>query len=253
MRACALEFQGNWDEHLPLIEFSYNNSFHSSIGMVPYEALYGRKCRSPIYWDVEGLRQIEGPEMVQQTVEKIEVVKRCMKAAQDRQRSYYDRHHREMTYEVGDKVFLRVSPWRGIVRFGRRGKLSPRYIGPYEITERIGPLAYRLKLPIELSRLHDVFYVSMLKRYRSNPSHVIREPDFEVAEDMSYVEEPMEILDRKVRRLRNRYIPMVKVKWSFHSPKEVIWEVEKDMRERYPYLFPKSGNVSFNNFEDEIS
>ncbi|KAL0428121.1 UNVERIFIED_CONTAM: Transposon Tf2-11 polyprotein [Sesamum latifolium] len=105
MRACTMEFKGNWDDHLPLMEFAYNNSFHSSISMAPYEALYGRRCRSPVCWDIEGLRQLEGPELVQETVEKIQIVKKCLKAAQDRQKSYVDKHRREMEYEVGDKVF----------------------------------------------------------------------------------------------------------------------------------------------------
>ncbi|KAL0405890.1 UNVERIFIED_CONTAM: Transposon Tf2-12 polyprotein [Sesamum latifolium] len=121
MRACTMEFKGNWDDHLPLMEFAYNNSFHSSISMAPYEALYGRRCRSPVCWDIEGLRQLEGPELVQKTVEKIQIVKKCLKAAQDRQKSYVDKHRREMEYEVGDKVFLKVSPWKGILRFGRQG------------------------------------------------------------------------------------------------------------------------------------
>ncbi|KAL0378532.1 UNVERIFIED_CONTAM: Transposon Tf2-11 polyprotein [Sesamum radiatum] len=237
MRACTMEFKGNWDDHLPLMEFAYNNSFHSSIGMAPYEALYGRRCRSPVCWDIEGLRQVEGPELVQETVEKIKIVKKCLKAAQDRQKSYADKHRREMEYEIGDKVFLKVSPWKGILRFGRQGKLSPRYIGPYEIIERIGPLAYRLALPSELSQIHDVFHVSMLRRYRSDPSHVLREPEIEISEELTYVEEPTEILDRSVRKLRNKEIPMVKVKWSHHSPREATWEVEEHMRDKYPYLF----------------
>ncbi|KAL0319704.1 UNVERIFIED_CONTAM: Transposon Tf2-11 polyprotein [Sesamum radiatum] len=163
MRACTMEFKGNWDDHLPLMEFAYNNSFHSSIGMAPYEALYRRRCRSPICWDIEGLRQLEGPELVQETMDKIQVVKKCLKATQDPQKRYVDKHHREMEYEVGDKVFLKISPWKGILRFGRQEKLSPRYIGPYEIIERIEPLAYRLAIPTELSQIHDVFHVSMLR------------------------------------------------------------------------------------------
>ncbi|KAL0455716.1 UNVERIFIED_CONTAM: Retrovirus-related Pol polyprotein from transposon.6 [Sesamum latifolium] len=187
--------------------------------------------------DIDGLRQLEGLELVQEMVEKIKIVKKYLKAAQDRQKSYADKHQREMEYEIGDKVFLKVSPWKGILRFGRQGKLSPRYIGPYEIIERIGPLAYRLALPSELSQIHDVFHVSMLQRYRSDPSHVLREPEIEISEELTYVEEPTEILDRSVRKLRNKEIPMVKVKWSHHSPREATWEVEEHMRDKYPYLF----------------
>ncbi|KAL0294452.1 UNVERIFIED_CONTAM: hypothetical protein Sradi_6887900 [Sesamum radiatum] len=102
-----------------------------------------------------------------------------------------------MEYEVGEKVFLKVSPWRGILRFGKKGKLSPRYIGPYEIRERVGPLAYRLALPVELSQIHDVFHVSMLRRYRSDPSYILRELEVEISEGLTYVEEPIEILEYK--------------------------------------------------------
>ncbi|KAL2237203.1 UNVERIFIED_CONTAM: Transposon Tf2-11 polyprotein [Sesamum indicum] len=195
MRSCVIEFRGNWDDHLPLMEFAYSNSFHSSIGMAPYEALYGRKYRSPICWDIEGLRQLEGPELVQETVDKIKTVKKCLKAAHDRQKSDVDKHRREMEYEVGEKVFLKVSPWRGILRFGKQQKLSPRYIRSYEILERIGPLAYRLALPTELSQIHDVFHVSILRRYRSDPSHILHESEIEISEGLTYVEEPIEILD----------------------------------------------------------
>ncbi|KAL0405616.1 UNVERIFIED_CONTAM: hypothetical protein Slati_3875500, partial [Sesamum latifolium] len=150
---------------------------------------------------------MEGPEIVQETIDKIQTVKKCLKAAQDRQKSYIDKHRREMEYDVGERVFLKVSPWRGVLRFGKQGKLSPRYIGPYEITERIGPLAYRLALPVELSQIHDVFHVSMLRRYRSDPSHVVRDPEIEVSENLTYIEEPIEILDRTVKKLRNKDIP----------------------------------------------
>ena len=164
---------GAWDEHISLMEFAYNNQYHSSIQMAPYEALYGRKCRSPIYWDEEGTRVLEGPEIVQDTMDKVKLIKSRLKAAQDRQKSYADQHRREMEYKVGEKVFLRVSPWKGVIRFSQKGKLSPRYIGPYEILGRIGPLAYRLALPLEMAQIHDVFHVSMLRRYRSDPTHVL--------------------------------------------------------------------------------
>ncbi|KAL0394600.1 UNVERIFIED_CONTAM: hypothetical protein Slati_4426200 [Sesamum latifolium] len=157
MRACIMEFKGNWDDHLPLMEFAYNNSIHSSIGMAPYEALYGKRCRNLVCWDIEGLRQLEGSKLVQEMVKKIQIVKNCLKAAQDRQKSYADKHRREMEYEIDDKVFLKVSPWKGILRFGKQGKLSPRYIGPYEIFESIGPLAYRLALPSDRYMMFSIF------------------------------------------------------------------------------------------------
>ena len=175
--------------------------------------------------------------MIQETVEKVQVVKMCLKAAQDRQRSYADKHRREMEYNVGEKVFLKVSPWKGILRFGKQGKLSPRYVGPYEILERIGPLAYRLALPRELSSIHYMFYVSMLRQYRSDPSHIIQELEIKISEKLTYVEEPIEILDRKEKQLRNKEIPMVKVLWSKHVVEDCTWETKTEMRVTYPYFF----------------
>ncbi|KAJ8763030.1 hypothetical protein K2173_023235 [Erythroxylum novogranatense] len=143
---------------------------------------------------------------------------------------------------------LEVSPWRGVLRFGKKGKLSPRYIGPFEIIERIGPLAYRLTLPSEMAQIHNVFHVSMLKRYRSDPTHVILTQEIEVSSNLSYVEEPVKIIGYQNKQLRNRLIPMVKVLWKNHSSKEATWETEEHMRSQYPYLFDLLGK----NFEDEI-
>ncbi|KAJ8748467.1 hypothetical protein K2173_003363 [Erythroxylum novogranatense] len=188
-----------------------------------------------------------GPELIQDTVDKVQLIRSRIKAAQDRQKSYVDQHRREMEYSVGDRVFLRVSPWKGVLRFGRKGKLSPRYIGPYEILERIGPLAYRLALPSEMSQMHDVFHVSMLRRYRSDPTHVIPTQEIEIASDLSYVEEPVQIIGSRVKQLRNRVIPLVKVLWKNHSSEEATWEIEEHMS-RYPHLFDRT----VLNFEDEI-
>ena len=138
LRVCAIDFKGNWDDHLPLIEFSYNNSYHASIGMPPYEALYGRKCRSPVYWEEVGERKILGPELVQQTKEAVELIKKRLVAAQDRQRRYADPHRKSMDLEVGEPVLLKVSPMKGITRFGKKGKLHPRYVGPFEILRKVG-------------------------------------------------------------------------------------------------------------------
>ena len=135
LRACVIDFEGSWIKYLPLIEFSYNNSYQSTIGVAPYEMLYGRKCISPIHWDETGERRYLGPEMVQRTNEAIEKIRARMLASQSRQKSYSDLKRRSVEFQVGDHVFLRVSPMRGVKRFGVRGKLSPRFVGPFEILE----------------------------------------------------------------------------------------------------------------------
>ncbi|GJZ08073.1 putative reverse transcriptase domain-containing protein [Tanacetum coccineum] len=142
LRACVLDFGGSWDVHLPLVEFSYNNSYHSSVRCAPFEALYGRKCRSPIMWAEVGEGQLIGPELVQETTEKISQIKDRLKAARDRQKSYADKRRKPLEFSVGDYVLLKVSPWKGVVRFGKKGKLAPRFVGPFEIVEKVGPVAY---------------------------------------------------------------------------------------------------------------
>ncbi|KAA3461696.1 DNA/RNA polymerases superfamily protein [Gossypium australe] len=155
-----------WEKYLSLVEFSYNNSFQSSLRMAPYEALYGRKCRTPLYWTELKKNQIHGVDLIREAEEKVRI-----------------------EFQVGDKVFLNVSPWKKVLRFGRKGKLSSRFIGPYEITERIGLVAYQLVLSSELEKIHDVFHVSMLHCYRSDPSHVITPTEVEIQPDMTYGEE----------------------------------------------------------------
>ncbi|GJZ44244.1 putative reverse transcriptase domain-containing protein [Tanacetum coccineum] len=159
-----LDMNTAWDTHLPLIEFSYNNSYHTSIKCAPFEALYGRKCRSPVIWTEVGESQLIRPEIVQETTEKIVQIRERLKTARSRQKSYADKRRKPLEFQVGDRVLLKVSPWKGVVRFGKKGKLAPRYVGPFEIVERVGPVAYRLKLPQELSCVHDTFHVSNLKK-----------------------------------------------------------------------------------------
>ncbi|GJU68419.1 putative reverse transcriptase domain-containing protein [Tanacetum coccineum] len=149
---CVIDFGNGWVKHLPLVEFSYNNSYHASIKAAPFEALYGRKCRSPVCWAEVGEVQLTGPEIVQETTERIIQVKQRMQAARDRQKSYADLKRKPMEFEVGDKVMLKVSPWKGVVRFGKRGKLNPRFVGPFKVIKRVGDVAYKLELPEELSR-----------------------------------------------------------------------------------------------------
>nr|GEU34751.1 hypothetical protein [Tanacetum cinerariifolium] len=170
MRACVIDFEKGWVKHLPLCGFLDNSSYHASIKAAPYEALYGRKCRSPVCWAEVGEAQLTGPELIQETTEKIVLIKHIIQAAQDRQKSYADLKRKSMEFEVGDKVMLKVSPWKGVVRFGKRGKLNPRYVGPFKVLAKVGKVAYRLELPQELSIVHHTFHVPNLKKcYADKP------------------------------------------------------------------------------------
>ena len=150
-----------------------------------------------------------GPEIVQTTVDKVNVIRARLKAAQDRQKSYADKRRKDLEFEVEDRVFLKLSPWKGLIRFGKRGKLSPSYIGPFEIVERIGPVGYRLDLPKEFSRVHNVLRISMLRKYISDTSHVLEIPEIELRDDLSYEEQPVQILGRDEKELRNKTISLV--------------------------------------------
>ena len=172
--ACVLDFEGSWDQHLSLIEFAYNNSYQSTIQMAPYKALYGRKCRSLIGWFKVGDHPLLGPNMILDAVRKIQLVRDRMRAAQSWQKSYVDNRCRELEFDVGDHVFLKISLFKGVMRFGQRGKLSPRYIGPFEILRRWRSIAYELALPPELSGVHPVFHESMLRKHLSDQSNVLQ-------------------------------------------------------------------------------
>ena len=163
LRSYVIDYEGGWDRHIPLVEFVYNNSFQSSIGMTPYEALYGRKCKTPLCWTDLSEKKIIGPNLIQETEEKVKMIKERLKVATDRQKSYADLKRKDIQYEIGEKVFLKVSPWKKVMRFGKKGKLSPWFIGLYEVIEKGGPMTYRLALPLELEKIHNVFHVSMLR------------------------------------------------------------------------------------------
>ncbi|GAB2302263.1 hypothetical protein Dimus_038966 [Dionaea muscipula] len=154
-----------------------------------------------------------------------------------RQKSYLDNRRRDLEFQVGDKVFLKVSPWKGVIRFGKKGKLSPRYIGPFDILDRFGDVSYRVALPPSLAYVHNVFHVSMLRKYVHSPTHVIDFEPLHVREDMTYDEQPVEILDFKEKVLRNKTVQLVKVLWRNHAVEEATWERESEMREMYPHLF----------------
>ncbi|GJU16295.1 putative reverse transcriptase domain-containing protein [Tanacetum coccineum] len=182
LRACVIDFGSSWDHHLPLVEFSYNNSYHASIKAAPYEAF--------------------------------------------RQKSYADRRSKPLEFKVGDMVLLKVSSWKGAVRFGKRGKLSPRYIGPFKILARVGPVAYTLELPEELKGIHSTFHVSNLKKCLAEGDIVVPMDEIQLDDKLHMIEEPVEIVDREVKRLKQSRIPIVKVRWNSQRGPEFTWERE---------------------------
>ncbi|GJX53270.1 putative reverse transcriptase domain-containing protein [Tanacetum coccineum] len=244
LRACAIDFGKGWVNHLPLVEFSYNNSYHASIKAAPFEALYGRKCRSPICWTEVGEAQILGPELIQETTEKIIQIKQRMQAARDRQKSYADLKRKPMEFQVGDKVMLKVSPWKGVVRFGKRGKLNPRYVGPFKVIERVGEVAYKLELLEELSRVHNTFHVSNLKKCHADEPLAVPLDGLHLDDKLHFVEEPVEIVGREVKRLKQSRISLVKVRWNSKRGPEFTWEREDQFKKKYPHLFIKTAPSS---------
>ncbi|GKE99050.1 putative reverse transcriptase domain-containing protein [Tanacetum coccineum] len=206
LRTYVIDFGGSWDVHLPLAEFSYNNSYHTSIRCAPFEALYGRKCRSPVLWAEIKEGSLIGPELVQETTDKVVVIKEKLKAARDRQKSYANNKRKPLEYEVGDRLMLKVSPWKGVVHFGKKGKLAPRYVGPFEILERIGPITYWLRLFEELSGVHDTFHVSNLKKCLADASLHVPLNEIKVNETLRFVEEPVEIMDHEIKSLKRSKI-----------------------------------------------
>ncbi|GJY11253.1 putative reverse transcriptase domain-containing protein [Tanacetum coccineum] len=237
LRACMIDFGGSWDVHLSLAEFSYNKSYHTSIQCAPFEALYGRKCRSPVLWAEIGEGSLIGPELVQETTDKVVVIKEKLKAARDRQKSYADNRCKPLEFEVGDRVMLKVSPWKGVVHFGKKGKLALRYVGPLEILERISPVAYQLRLSKELSGVHDTFHVSNLKKCLADASLHVPLDEIKVNKTLRFVEEPVEIMDREIKSLKCSKISLVKVRWNSKHGPVFAWEREDYMKSKYPQLF----------------
>nr|GEV12613.1 putative reverse transcriptase domain-containing protein [Tanacetum cinerariifolium] len=226
-----------WVKHFPLAEFSYNNSYHASIKAAPYEALYGRKCRSPVCWAEVGESQLTGLELIQETTKKIVLIRQRMEAAQDRQKNYADRKRKPMEFEVSDRVMLKVSPWKGVVRFSKWGKLNPRYVGPFKVLAKVGKVAYKLKLPQELSRVHHTFHVSKLKKCYSDEPLVMPLEGVHIDDTLQFVEEPIEIMEQEIKRLKRSRIPLVKVHWNSRQGPEFTWEREDSFKKKYPHLF----------------
>ena len=249
LRACVLDFGGCWDTYLPLAEFSYNNSYHASIDRPPFEMLYGRKCRTPICWGEVGQRVMGSTEVVLKTTELIQQVRSRLQTAQSRQKSYADRRRSDLEFQVGDMVLLKVSPWKGVIRFRKRGKLGPRFIGPFRVLARVGRVAYRLDLPEELSLIHNTFHVSQLRKCLVDETAVVPLEDIQVDSGLNYIEKPIAILERKTKTLRNKVIQLVKVQWQHRKGSEWTWEAEEEMRTHYPELF---ADPAVADFEDEV-
>ncbi|GJV90439.1 putative reverse transcriptase domain-containing protein [Tanacetum coccineum] len=240
LRACVIDFGKGWVNHLPLVEFSYNNSYHANIKAAPFEALYRQKCRSPVCWAEVGEVQLTGPEIVQEMTEKIIQIKQRIQAARDRQKSYADLKRKRMEFQVGDRVMLKASPWKGVARFGKQGKLNPRYVGPFKVLEKVGAVAYKLELHQELSRVHNTFHVSNLKKCYADEPLVVPLDGLHFDDKLHFVEEPVEIMDREVKRLKRSRIPIIKVRWNSRRGLEFTWEREDQFRKKYPHLFTKT-------------
>nr|GEX98322.1 putative reverse transcriptase domain-containing protein [Tanacetum cinerariifolium] len=226
LRACMIDFGKRWVKHLPLCEFSYNNSYHTSIKAAPYEALYGRKCRSPVCWAEVGEAQLTGPELIQETTKKI-----------------------PMEFEVGDRIILKVSPWKGVVRFDKWGKLNPRYVGPFKVLAKVRKVAYKLELPQELSRVHHTFHVSNLKKCYTDEPLVMPLEGIHVDDKLQFVEELVEIMEREIKRLKRSRIPLVKVRWNSRRGPEFTWEREDSFRKKYPHLFINRASSSTTRYD----
>ncbi|GJR08321.1 putative reverse transcriptase domain-containing protein [Tanacetum coccineum] len=209
LRTCVLNFKGSWDVHLSLVEFSYNNSYHSSVRCASFKALYGRKCRSPIMWA---------------------------------EKSYADKRRKPLEFSVCDYVLLKVSPWKGVVRFGKKGKLAPRFVEPFEIIEKVGPVAYRLYFPEELNGVHDTFHVSNLKKCLADPTLKVTLDEIRVDAKLNFMEEPVEILEREFKKLKRSRIAIVKVRWNSKRGLEFTRERKDQMKLKYPHLFSDVSN-----------
>jgi hypothetical protein len=206
--------------------------------MAPFEALYGRKCRTPLYWSQIGESQLFGTDIVKEAERQVRIIRENLRTAQSRQKSYVDGKRRDVVFQEGDYVYLQVSPNRGLRRFKVKGKLSPRFIGPFQILERVGEVAYRLELPNQLSDVHDVFHISRLKKgLKPHDKEPLPMDGLNVREDLTYTERPIRILGTLARVTRNRVIKMCKVQWSNHAEDEATSEREDELKEDYADLF----------------
>jgi hypothetical protein len=219
LRACVMEYQGSWDKNLPWAEFSYNNNYHESLKMAPFEVLYGRRCRTLLNWIEPGEKVIFGLDIIEEALTIVCCVQENLKAVKSRQETYANKRCRPLAFEVGDHVYLRVSPMKDVKRFGVKGKLSPRYIRPFSILAKCGTVANKFDLPPSLARVHDIFHVSQLKKCLEAPVDVVLLELTRLEADLSYPEHPIKVLDQKDCVTRRKTIKFFKIQWSNHSKK----------------------------------
>ncbi|WVZ96673.1 hypothetical protein U9M48_042279 [Paspalum notatum var. saurae] len=221
------------NKSLSYAEFSYNNTYQASLKKAPFEVLYNRRCRTPLLWDQVSEKVVFGPDMIKEAERQVQKVRNNLKVAQSRQKSYADHRRRELTFEIGDHVYLKVSPIRGLRRFKVKGKLAPRYIGSFWIVDKKGAVEYQLELPAQLSGVHDVFHVSQLKKCLRVPEEQIPLEEVDTQEDLTYSEYPVKLLEVSERVTRNKKIKMCK----HRTEAEANWEREDDLKTKDPHLF----------------
>jgi hypothetical protein len=249
LRACALKYGKSWDKSLSYIEFSYNNSYQASIKIFrPEVALYGRQCRTPLFWSQTGESQIFRLEVLKDAEKQVQMIRENLKVVQSRQKIYADKRRRNLSFKIGDFVYLKVSPMRGTRRFKVKGKLAPRYVGPFKIISCKGEVAYQLELPPQLSDVHDVFHVSQVKKCLWVPEEQLPIEELNLGGDLTYSERRIKILDTTERVTHSKVIKMCNVQWSHHTEDEATWEHEEELRTDYPWDISKY----FLNLEGEI-
>ncbi|GJV31192.1 putative reverse transcriptase domain-containing protein [Tanacetum coccineum] len=234
---------------LPMRENDPMEKFTSLFWEALHKALGTRLDLSTAYLpETDGQKvrdaQLTGPAIIHETTEKIVQIKSRIQAARDRQKRYANIRHKPMVFQVGDKVMLKVSPWKGVVRFGKRGKLNPRYVGPFKVIERVRTIAYKLELPQQLSQVHNTFHVSNLKKFLSDELLVIPLEELRVDDKLHFVEEPVEVMDREIKQLKRSRIPIIKVRWNSKRGPEFNWEREDQFKQKYPHLFTKTAPSS---------
>jgi hypothetical protein len=234
LQACVLEFPQKWDDCLPFTEFSYNNNYQESIKMAPFEALYGRRCQTPLNWSEPGERCYFRPDFVKETEAKVQRIRHHLKEAQARQKSYADKGRRPLFFQVKDHVYLKVSPMKGVYRFRVKGNLAPRYIGPFSILEQCGQVAYILQLPETLSAVHNVFHASQLKKCLQISDRTINVVDVALEPDLTYLEHPIRVLDQTDRITRKRTLKFYKVQWNQYTEDEATWETQDFLEKNFP-------------------